>query len=274
MAASPTKDPDAFDPTVPNEGRMYDFYLGGKDNFAADREAALQALEVAPDLRELVREARRFLARAVRFLAEAGIRQFIDIGTGLPTQGNVHEIAQAVAPDARVVYVDNDPIVRVHAEALLEGNELATVLQADMRDPDQILKHPDLLSLIDLDEPVAILLFFVLYTVPEDDRAMRIVRHLRDAMCPGSYLAVSHPVSDICPETTARLAVLYQEQAKVIEGTPRHNVRTRAEVARFLDGLELVEPGVVYLPDWRPPVSGDRENLRSIWAVGGVGRKN
>jgi hypothetical protein len=207
----------------------------------------------------------------VGFLAESGIRQFIDIGTGLPTQNNVHEIAQAVAPDARVVYVDNDPVVRVHAEALLEDNDLVTVIQADMRDPDQVLNHRDLRRLIDLEQPVAVLLFSVLYTVPEDDEAIRIVRHLQGAMAPGSYLTISHPVSDICPEVTARLAVIYQEQAKVIHGTPRHNIRTRSEVAGFFEGLELIEPGVVYLPEWRP--AGADAGTQPIWAVGGIGRK-
>lgn len=272
-SSPPEREPRGFDPTVPNEGRMYDFYLGGKDNFAADREAARQALEVASDLRILVREGRKFLTRAVRFLAESGIRQFIDIGTGLPTQGNVHEVAQAVAPDARIVYVDNDPVVRVHAEALLEDNELATFLYADMRDPDQILGHPDLLRLIDLDEPVAVLFFSVLYTVPANEEAGEIGARFRSAIAPGSHLAISHPVSDLCPEVTARLAELYQEEAKVIESRPRRNVRTKAEVEALFQGLELVEPGVVYLPQWRPDLTGVTEPPESIWAVGGIGRK-
>ena len=274
MTASPGPDSRGFDPTVPNEGRMYDFFLGGKDNFAADRQAAEQALELAPDLRILARENRRFLSRAVRFLAASGVRQFIDIGTGLPTRGNVHEIAQSVAPEARVVYVDNDPVVRVHAEALLRDDDRVTVIQADVRDPDAILGHPELLRLIDLDRPVAVLLFFVLYAVPEDDHAARIVERLREAMAPGSYLAISHPVSDICPEVTARLAALYQQEAKVIEGQARHNVRTRADIEPYFAGLDLVEPGVVLLPYWRPDEPGMAEGAASsVWAVGGVGRK-
>lgn len=252
---------------------MYDFYLGGKDNFAADREAALQALTIAPGLPLLVREARRFLGHAVRFLAESGIRQFVDIGTGLPTQGNVHEVAQAVAPDARIVYVDNDPVVRVHAEALLEHTESATVLQADMRDPEQILHHPDLLRLIDLDQPVAILLFAVLYTVPEDDQAEWIVARLREAMAPGSYLAISHPVSDRNPEMTAQLAMMYQQEVKVIRGVPRSNIRAKAEVARYFDGLELIEPGVAFLHEWWPSSQIGTDRDQSIWAVGGIGQK-
>jgi O-methyltransferase involved in polyketide biosynthesis len=267
------REPQVFDPTVPNESRMHDYYLGGKDNYAVDREAAQQAIGLAPELPVLAREGRKFLNRVVRFLAEAGIRQFLDIGTGLPTQGSVHQIAQTVAPDCRVVYVDNDPVVRVHAQALLGNDPLTTVVEADMRDSEMIAGHPDLRRLIDLDQPTALLFFHVLYTIPEDEEVARSVARLSELMAPGSHIAISHPVSDLCPEVTARLAHLYQQQTHAIRGRPRANVRSRAEVERLFAGWDLVEPGVVYLPQWRP----DHETLeasRPIWSVGGVGRKS
>ncbi|WP_433472151.1 SAM-dependent methyltransferase [Spirillospora sp. CA-142024] len=265
-------EPPAFDPTVPNESRMHDYLLGGKDNFAADRQAAQQAIELAPELPVLAREGRKFLHRVVRFLAGAGVRQFLDIGTGLPTQGSVHQIAQAVAPDCRVVYVDNDPVVGVHAQAILNDDPLTTVVQADMRDSELIAGHPNLRKLIDLDQPTALLFFHVLYTIPEDDEVALSVARLGDLMAPGSYMAISHPVSDLCPEVTARIAHLYQQQTHVIRGEPRSNVRTRAEVERLFAGWDLVEPGVAYLTQWRPDHQAI-EASRPIWSVGGVGRK-
>ncbi|WP_338743568.1 SAM-dependent methyltransferase [Actinomadura luteofluorescens] len=265
-------EPLTFDPSAPNESRMHDYLLGGKDNYAADRQAALQAIELAPELPVLAREGRKFLDRVVRFLAAAGIRQFLDIGTGLPTQGSVHQIAQAVAPDCRVVYVDNDPVVRVHAQALLGGDPRTTVVEADMRDAEGIAHDPNLRRLIDLDQPTALLFFHVLYTIPDDEEAARSVRRLGELMAPGSHIAISHPVSDLCPEVTARLAFLYQQETHAIRGTPRSNVRTRAEVEKLFSGWDLIEPGVVYLPLWRPEHE-TIESSRPIWSVGGVGRK-
>src|ERR1044072_6210047 len=160
-----------FDPSTPNVARMYDYYLGGKDNFAADRDAAEMALTVAPELRVGARELRAFLRRSVRFLVHAGIRQFIDIGCGLPTQGNVHEIAQTAAPDSRVVYVDNDPVVTAHARALLEGNPLVAVVQADARDTDELIADKALTGLIDLSKPVAVLMVSLLHVISEDEVA-------------------------------------------------------------------------------------------------------
>jgi len=262
-----------FDPTTPNVARMNDYLLGGKDNFAADREAADEALELAPELVVLMGEWRRFIRRVVRFLAQSGIRQFIDIGGGLPAQENVHEIAQATAPGARVVYVDNDPLVCAHAQALLEDNKLTAGVRADIREPGEIMSHPRLRALIDIDQPVAILLLTVLHRITDDDVAERVIRELRAAMVPGSYLAIQHAVSDICPEVTKTLASLYQDK-KAITGPRRaKNTRTKAQVERFFDGLELVDPGVVYLPDWRPD-PGVAMHSESIWLVGGVGRKS
>ncbi|WP_248963458.1 SAM-dependent methyltransferase [Sphaerisporangium perillae] len=273
MTAFPRLEPLGFDPKIPNEARIYDYFMGGKDNFAADRKAARQALDLAPELPMMCQEGRRFLERAVRYLADAGIRQFIDVGCGLPTQGNVHEIARAVAPGSRVVYVDNDPVVVVHAQALLEDDERTAVIEADMRDPDQILAHPRLNKLIDLREPVAVLLFFTLIVIPEDELAARIVGRFRDAIVPGSHVAISHSVSDLRPEATAKLAALYQDGGIVSGHTRRDQLRTKAEIEPFFDGLSLVEPGLVYIPEWRP----DGERLGgpdAVWSVGGVGRKD
>jgi S-adenosyl methyltransferase len=269
----PGVDLPRVDVTVPNEARMMDFFVGGKDNFAADRDAARQALAVAPDLPIMAQEGRNFLGRAVRFLAQAGIGQFIDIGCGLPTRGNTHEIAQNAAPGSHVVYVDNDPVVIAHAQALLANDSVTGVVQGDMYDADQILTDPILTRLIDLSRPVAILLMGTLAIVPDDDAAFGIVKHLRDSIAPGSYLALSHAISDIRPEMTAKLAALYQD-SNVVTGPRRNNLRTTDEIAPYFDGLELVEPGLVRLPEWRPEPRLGPVDPASIWAVGGVGLKH
>jgi SAM-dependent methyltransferase len=261
-----------FDPSIPNVARMYDYFLGGKDNFAADREAAEQALSLAPEIRVAAREGRLFLHRVVQFLVDAGIRQFIDIGCGLPTQGNVHEVAQAAAPDCRVAYVDNDRVVIAHARALLENNPRTAVIQADLREPERILRDPQLRQLIDVEQPVGILLISVLHVIPDDDVAQKIVVPLRESMVPGSYLAISHAVSDMRPEVTAKLAALYQDRM-AIAGPRRQNLRTKAEVQSFFDGLEMVEPGLVFTPAWRPESGRRHPQAASVWTVGGVGRK-
>jgi SAM-dependent methyltransferase len=266
--ATPRYEPPRFDPQVPNVARMYDYYLGGKDNFAADREAAEQALSFAPELRAGAADVRAFLTRSVRYLAGEGIRQFVDIGCGLPTNGNVHEVAQALAPDAKVAYLDNDPVVIAHARALLETDPSTRVVQADVREPEALLAEPELRELIDFDRPVAILMNAVLHVIPDDELVLHIVRTLRDAIVPGSYISISHAVSDIRPQATAKLASLYQDRMAV-SGPRRANLRTRAEVTPYFEGLELVEPGLVYLGEWRP----DGEPGKPIWSVGGVGRK-
>ncbi|MBC6457311.1 SAM-dependent methyltransferase [Actinomadura sp. HBU206391] len=261
-----------FDPTMPNEARVLDFIIGGKDHFAVDREAADKILEVAPDLPLLMSESRKCLGRMVRFLAQVGIRQFVDIGCGLPTRGNVHEIAQAAAPGSRVVYVDNDPVVVAHAQALLVSNDDTSVVQADARDVEHILAHPGLTSLIDLEQPVAFLLVSLLQGIHEDDVATGIVKRLRDAMAPGSHLAIAHAISDTCPEVTADLWALFRRGST--RGEPRCNVRNKAEIDPYFDGLELVEPGVVHLPAWRPDPGEPTVDPESVWVVGGIGRKN
>jgi hypothetical protein len=254
----------------PTPARMYDYYLGGKDNFAVDREAAEQVLIAAPEVRILATENRAFLGRAVRFLAaEAGIRQFVDVGTGLPTQGNVHEIAQAVDPAARVVYVDNDPIVRVHAKALLPSDGTTAVIEADMRDPEPILRHPDLHRLIRFDEPVAVLFMSVLHFIADEHDPYGIVTAFRDATVPGSYLALSHITS---PEQNTGAAEAAADVYKARATSPAI-LRSAKEIQALFDGYDLVDPGLVYLPQWRPDSPEDAKDAESVWMLSGVGRK-
>jgi hypothetical protein len=255
----------------PTPARMYDYYLGGKDNFAVDREAAEQVLSAAPEVRLLATENRAFLGRAVRFLAaEAGIRQFVDVGTGLPTQGNVHEVAQAVDPAARVVYVDNDPIVRAHARALLPSDGTTAVIEADLRDPRPILDHPDLRRLIRFDEPVAVLFMSVLHFIADEDDPYGTVAAFRDACVPGSYLALSHITS---PEQNTEGATAAADVYKAKATSPAI-LRSPTEVQRYFEGYELVEPGLVRLPQWRPDDPGDALKADEVWMLAGVGRKH
>jgi hypothetical protein len=260
--------------SVPNPARIYDYLLGGKDNYPADREVAEQVVAIAPVTREVVRDNRAFLRRAVGFLTEeAGIRQFIDLGSGLPTHGNVHEIAQAIAPDARVVYVDNDAMVVTHSRALLAGDNTIAV-QADLREPDAILGHPEVRKLIDFDRPVALLLLAILHFVPDDQDPWAIVARFRDALPPGSYLAISHGTRDIperhdmTPEQMAEMGTRVERLYKL----PTASVvnRPRAQVERFFDGLDLVDPGLVEIQRWRPD---DQSSLLPGGFYGGVGRK-
>jgi hypothetical protein len=250
---------------------MYDYYLGGKDNFAVDREAAEQVLTAAPEVRILAKENRAFLGRAVRFLAaEAGIRQFIDVGAGLPTQGNVHEVAQDVDRAARVIYVDDDPIVRAHGAALLADNDTTAVIGADMRRPRQILDHPDVRRLIRFDEPVAVLFVSVLHFITDEEDPYGIVAAFRDAVVPGSYLAVSHITP---PEHNAqaadRAAGVYAKK----KATSPAVLRSPKEIMSLFDGYELVEPDLVYLPQWRPNLPEAVRDPDSVWMLAGVGRK-
>lgn len=264
---APAADPAAVIGTsTPNPARIYDYLLGGKDNFPADREAAEEVLALAPEVRAVARENRAFLRRAVRYLAgEAGIRQFLDVGTGIPAQGNVHQVAQQVAPDARVVYVDNDPIVLLHARALLAGNH-TTIIQADLREPAAILDHPELREVIDFDQPVAVLLLAILHFITDEEDPAGIVTRLRDAMAPGSYLALSHGTADFRPEATLKAAQVYDRATAPLV------LRSHAQIGRFFDGLELVPPGLVQVTAWRP----DGE-LPDGWATspayGGIARK-
>jgi O-methyltransferase involved in polyketide biosynthesis len=270
---SKRRDFAGFHTRTPNEARVVDYLLGGKDNFAADRAAAEQAVAFAPELPMMALESRRFLGRVVRFLAGEGVRQFVDIGCGLPTQNNAHEVAQAAAPESRVVYVDFDPVVVTHARAIQADDVRTSVVQADMRDPDLILGHADLVRLIDLRQPVAILLVSALQAIPEDEVALDIITRLREAICPGSWMVISHPISDSRPDVTEQLATMFQDE-EIVKGTRRRdNLRTRAEIEPYFDGLDLAGPGVVRMPAWRPDGGAPAVDPEAVWAVAGVGRK-
>ena len=240
------------DTSIAHPARRYNYWLGGKDHYEADRESGDQIAAVFPSIRVAVQENRRFLQRAVRYLAgEVGIRQFLDIGTGIPTADNTHEVAQAVAPRSRVVYVDNDPIVLVHARALLTSTpEGATsYLEADLREPQKILRHPDLLATLDLSQPVALMLIAVLHFVPDSEDPYGIVGELTSALAPGSHLAITHGTGDFMPPATA------QDVDSTVQSTNERSqapflLRSRDEFARFFDGLELVEPGIAPLAAW------------------------
>ena len=259
---------------VPNPARIYDYFLGGKDNFPADREVADQVVAIAPVARDIVEDNRAFLRRAVRLLTgQCGVRQFIDLGSGLPTQGNVHEIAQATAPDARVVYVDNDAMVVTHSRALLAGDNTVAI-EADLRDPDSVMQHPEVRELVDFDQPVALLLLAILHFVPDDQDPFGIVARFRDALPAGSYLAISHGTRDIPARPDMSAEEMAEMGAKVEQlyqlTTASLVTRTRAQVERFFDGVELVDPGLVELQLWRPD---EQDSALPGGFYGGVGRK-
>jgi S-adenosyl methyltransferase len=256
------------DASVPNVARIYDYLLGGKDNYSADREAAVELVRLVPDALRACHHNRRFLQRAVHFLTtHVGVRQFIDIGTGLPTQGNVHEVAQSLEPDARVLYVDYDPVVISHAQALLVKNPLTVAINRDLRDPGQIIGHPALQALIDLNKPVATLLVAVLHFIPDDDDPYGIVDELKEAMPSGSYLVASHITADEVPEqVTTKVRELYDRT------TAPAFPRTRAGIERFFDGMEVIAPGLSDVSVWRADSRLPGEPGRTLF-YGGVGRK-
>jgi hypothetical protein len=266
-APRPAGEPAEIDTSVAHPARVYDYWLGGKDNFAADREAGDRVLEATPGLRERVRANRAFLVRAVRYLAaEEGIRQFLDVGTGIPSANNTHEVAQQAAPDSRVVYVDNDPIVLAHARALLAGGPAGSIqyIDGDVRDVASILGVAA--RALDFTQPTALMLLGVLHLVQDAERPYEIVARLMDALPSGSYLVISHPASDIHPGQ-AEAQRRYNERVS----TPQ-TLRTRAEVSRFFDGLDLVPPGLVYVHTWRPGPD-DIVPPNGVSAYGGVARK-
>jgi hypothetical protein len=262
-----------IDTSRPHPARMYDYYLGGKDNYEADRAAAQEVIGLLPDAVPSARANRAFMHRAVRFLAESGIRQIIDIGTGIPTSPNTHQVAQAVSPDVRVAYVDNDPIVATHAGAHLLGAGNTGFFLGDVRDPQGILSHPTIGELIDFDQPVGLMLVAILQFIRDDEDPAGLVAAYRDALPAGSYLVLSHPSADFhAPGTGSEEAADVYRQSRA---TATFNLRTHAELSALCDGFDLVEPGLVQLPLWRPdgPVPNRRE-LSRIGGYGGVGVKN
>jgi hypothetical protein len=260
--------PKSFDVNTPNMARVYDYWLGGKDNFAADREFAEKIIEFSsagngPTVVDDMRANRAFLGRAVTMAAEAGIRQFLDLGSGLPTRENVHEIALRTAPDSRVVYVDYDSVVCSHGQALLGRSPGVRIVQADIRRPKEILAHPEVESALDLTAPIAVLLCAVLSEIEDDDDPAGIVATFTAAMAPGSYLILSHLSTDSRPQDVAKGAALSKTSNAIT--TPRSS----AQILRFFDGLELLEPGLVNTPAWRPnrPI-GDVSRYSTLGGVG------
>ena len=261
--------PPEINTSVPQSARVYDYWLGGRDHFAADRAVGDAIAAAFPSIRTQVRAQRAFLGRAVRFLTrEAGIRQFLDIGTGIPSAGNVHDVAQEIAPSSGVLYVDNDPIVLVHARALMAGAPEGRVafIQADLREPEAILADPAVAATLDLERPVGLVLVGVMHHLRDDDDPRRIVATLVDALAPGSYLVLSQTTPDFDPEAMRNLAAASEQGG--IPNVPR----SLADTEPFFAGLELVEPGLVPMATWRPD-PGAGQDPRSVYAYGGVARK-
>ncbi len=254
-----------IDTTKAHPARLYDYYLGGKDNYLVDRIAAAKVLDINPHMRTVAQANRAFMHRSTRWLAtEAGIRQFLDIGTGIPTQPNLHQVAQEVAPDARIVYVDNDPIVLCHAQALMTSTEQGRTayMHADVTDPQSIVGHEGLATVLDLSRPVALSLNALLHFVPDDKRPYDIVQSLVDALAPGSFLVLSHCTGDFLPDVWSELVDIYAEQEIGAQ------VRSKEEVLRFFDGLELVEPGLVVGHRWKPDQPTDLKDAEvSLYAA-------
>jgi len=260
-----------IDVSRPHPARMYDYYLGGKNHYAADREVADKVLAGAPSARTGPRENRAFLGRAVRFLAaEAGVRQFLDIGTGLPTTNNVHEVAQRIAPSSRVVYVDNDPLVLAHARALLTSSPegRTAYIQADLRNPDAILNDPVTREVLDFSQPIALMLVAILHFIPDEFRPAQILATLVDALPPGSYLVASQVSMEDNPALIGNAMDAYRAA-----GLPAQ-ARDSGDFARLaFAGLELVPPGVVLVSEWRPESGSPRPAPAELSLYGGVGRK-
>lgn len=261
--------PDSVNHEIASAARLYDYLLGGAHNFEADRELAEKFLLALPSARDVARLNRAFLRRAVVMLSEYGIRQFLDIGSGIPTVGNVHEIAQDIDPGARVVYVDNEPVAVAHSELLLDGNKNATVIAGDMRHPETILEHSETNRLLDFSEPIGLLMVGVFHFIALDENAPAIISGYQEKLAPGSFLALSHFTADVRPDEMAGVVEVMKRSADPI------HPRTHDQITELFDGFELVEPGVVGTALWRPdradPVSADQPGASQIYA--GVGRK-
>ncbi|MVO85024.1 hypothetical protein GPA10_09705 [Streptomyces sp. p1417] len=262
--------PPGIDITMPSVARMYDHYLGGSHNFEVDREAARRAMEFMPGLPKIMQANRAFMRRAVRFCVDESVTQFLDIGSGIPTFGNVHEVAQRADEGARVVYVDHDPVAVAHSRAVLEGNDQAAAACADLRKPRDILGSSEVRDLLDLERPVALLLVAILHFVEDAYDPYAAVAELRDALAPGSLIAVTHASYEGIP--------VPQEQAGGTVGVYKDIrnpliMRSRAEIARFFEGYDMVEPGLVPMPHWRADTELVDEDPWSFSGFAGVGRK-
>ncbi|HLI75360.1 MAG TPA: SAM-dependent methyltransferase [Acidobacteriaceae bacterium] len=261
-------DVPGLDIETPHPSRMYDYYLGGKDNWPADRDAARRVIRAVPEIQEMARENRAFLQRVVRYLIrDAGIRQIIDIGTGLPTAGNVHEVAQQVDPGTRIVCVDNDPLVHTHARVLLAGTGPVAHVLADARDPESILTNPQVRDLIDFRQPVGLLMVAILHFIPDANDPASIIAAFRERLAPGSQLALSHGTSDLHTAAKVHRATAAYEPA-----TAPLVLRTRRQILTFFGGWRLIDPGLVQVPLWRPDVPVPPPDvLAKLGIYGGVG---
>lgn len=254
------------DVAKPSSARVYDVHLGGSHNFQVDRDLAEKAAEMMPSLPAVLRANRSFLRRVVRHMAGLGVRQFLDLGSGIPTVGNVHEIAQQMAPDCRVVYVDSDLVAVMHSRSILRGNDRAVAIRADFRVVDQVLDDPEVRSMLDFGEPIAVLFLAVLHFVPDADDPVSIVSSYVDRLPRGSYLAISHACSDV-QESTREAAEMYSER---IGG---FHMRPKAQIAAMFGDLEMLEPGLVDLTEWRPDSPEMPPGGKPWTGPGGVGRK-
>ena len=269
MAGEPDWIPPGVDVKRANAARVYDYWLGGTHNFLVDQDLARAITAVEPNARAGARANRAFLGRAVRFLSAAGISQFLDIGSGIPTEGNVHEVAQRANPRARVAYVDVDPVAIAHSKALLAGNENAAIIGADARDQEKILGDPAVRRLIDFGQPAGLLLVMVLHFIDDAADPWEIVARLRDALAPGSYLVLAHATTESRPTVAQAAETVYNRS--VSTGI---RMRSRADILRFFDGFELLDPGLVYIPRWRPDSPDDvPADPSKFWVLVGVGRK-
>jgi hypothetical protein len=273
MSETPIKSwvPDEVDTSVPSMARAYDFLLGGAHNFAVDRMVAEQAEKLMPGAAKIARLNRAFLGRAVRYLLDNGTKQFLDVGSGIPTVGNVHEVAQQIDPGARVLYVDKDPIAVAHSELMLAANDNAAVLRADMRDPDSIIGSSEARRLLNFDEPIALLMVMMVHWVPDADDPWSLISRYRDALPSGSYLALSHVTADQRKDQIADAKDMIQESRSTDQLTPR----SHSQVVRLFSGFDLIEPGVVGCGLWHPNGPGDIADNHELNAhvYAGVGKK-
>ncbi|MBV9161557.1 MAG: SAM-dependent methyltransferase [Pseudonocardiales bacterium] len=259
---------DDLDIERPSPARVYDYYLGGSHNFVVDRRMARQAIDLWPELPLIMQANRAFLRRSVRYLVRQGITQFLDIGSGIPTEGNVHEVAQAASPQSRVVYVDIDPVAVAHSRAMLPGNSRADIIQADLRDVAAIFNDPRTRRLLDLGQPIGVLMVAMLHFVPDEADPASIIARYRKMMVPGSYLVVSHATHEGSPDQAGPHTELYRRA-----GAPLI-MRSRLEVEALFDGFDLVSPGVVFLPLWRPDSPADVDDHPERFAAfAAVGRR-
>jgi hypothetical protein len=268
MDGEPGWVPPGVDVKRANIARVYDYLLGGSHNFLPDQDVGRSLAAADPSVRAIARANRDFLGRAVRFLASAGVGQFLDIGSGIPTEGNVHEVAQQARPGSRVAYVEVDPVAIAHSKALLAGDENTAIIDADLRHPEKILAHDDTRRLIDFSQPAGLLLVSVLPFISDAEDPWEIVTTLRDALAPGSYLVLAHATDASTPVVAQAAEKVYNRSVAA-----QARMRSREEILRFFDGFDLVDPGLVHVPLWRPDQAGVPGDPGKFWVLAGVGRR-